>query len=99
MKHCHPDIIDGAPLGAQWLRPATAVKRFEVSRSTLERWVRAGLIRRSRPTGGACWLNAADIADLIANGASTRTVVPIATQTPATVDESWRTHRLWKAGR
>lgn len=81
----------------EWMRPADACALFGVSRSKLERWARAGRIRRSRPDGGACWLKASDIADMIAASATERTVVPI-TAAPAPADD-WESLPFWSKAR
>lgn len=82
----------------EWMRPATAAAHFDVSERTLSRWADGGLIGHARQ-GRAIWYLASDIADVIAAGATPRTVVPITPSTPAAADESWREHRLWSKAR
>lgn len=86
---------------AKMLRPKHAAERFDVSRKTLDRWAKDGLIGRSK-VGGVVFLSASDIDDLIRSRQERRTVLPFAAQ-PATSTaapaEDWRALPLWARGK
>jgi hypothetical protein len=71
---------------ADWLRPAEAAARFQVSERTLERWAAARWICRSK-TGRIVHYRAADIAALIAAGSTPRKVVQIVPPASGSTDE------------
>jgi hypothetical protein len=76
----------------EFMRPLAAAKHFGVSVDSLQRWVRAGLVGRSR-VGGHVFYRADDIRDVIAAPLKARTVVPM--QAHPTPDEDWRADPFW----
>jgi hypothetical protein len=83
---------------AEWLRPSSAAAKFDVSERTLNRWSNAGLIGSSR-IGHILLYRAADIADVIASGATPRTVVPMQPGQPTvSAADEWQADPLWGGG-
>lgn len=83
---------------SEWLRPATAAERFDISERTLARWAADGLIGRAE-RGRAVWYSASDIADVIAAGATPRTVVPISATATAAPPADWESSPFWSKAR
>lgn len=82
----------------EWMRPATAARHFDVSERTLARWAAAGLIGRSE-RGRAVWYCARDVAELIAAGATPRTVVPMTAPATTPPADDWRRDEFWQPTR
>jgi predicted site-specific integrase-resolvase len=57
--------LHGAP---EWVRLAIAARLAGVSKRTVSRWARRGLVRVSRPAGGAVLVNTHSLRSLIEAG-------------------------------
>lgn len=79
---------------SEFVRPRRAAEMFGVSERTLQRWAQAGLIGHSR-IGRVLLYRTSDIADLLASGATSRTVVPISAKSGTAVADDWLSDPFW----
>lgn len=78
----------------EWMRPALAAETFGVSERTLNRWAASGLVGYSK-VGRVLLYRSSDIADVIAAGATPRTVVPMTAPATTPPADDWRRDPFW----